>query len=205
MALNDMLAALLIKIGLRKTEAQRLHSEIERLEEHIRDLQDDLDDKVDESGRLVDKMRRLQGRRDAAAPAERLLLEDQIRSLMRDFKHLKERQSFALRNIEKAKLLLQNRKLEFEHLKHPVDAFEIEDVTEAKREMLEEMREEDAEISKLDGMTYEREHMEEQASNGDEMVKARSAALDRELEALIGKPESSTNQETSSEQPPEIA
>lgn len=205
MALNDILAALLIKVGLRKTEAQQLHAEIERLEEHIRDLQDDLDDKVDESGMLVDQMRRLQGRRDAAAPAARQLLEDQIRSLMRDFKHLKERQALTLRNIEKAKLLLQNRKLEFEHLKHPVDAFEIGDVAEAKREMLEDIHEEDAEISKLDGMTYEREQMDEQASNVDEMTKARSAALDRELEALIGKPESSANQETSSEQTPEIA
>ena len=196
MAINDTLANLLIKAGLKKSEAQKLEDQIHQLEERIRDLQDDLNGKVEETDRLVAKIRRLKAKCDAAAPASRQLLEDQIRSLMRDFKYLKESQGLTLRNIEKHKLLLQNRRLALEHAKHPVDVQEIEDVTDDKQEMVDELKDEDKELARLDDMTYTKESVQDAE---------KSDSLDRELEALIGKSEEPQVQNEVSESPVEIA
>ena len=182
MALNDTISSLLEKIGLKKSDLGKCRDAILAHEERIKDLNDDLSGKFDEMQRLERSLRDLKAKYDAASQASRKLLESQIRSLMRDFSGLKEMQDIVLRNLEKEKLLLRNRRIELEHLRHPTDVDSIVDAQERKDEIISDLEEEDAEVSELAGRVYRREEdvkpVQEDSSD----------TLGSEMDALLGSP-----------------
>jgi len=205
MAINDILSGLLVKTGLKKTDLQKCEEAIAEHEERIRDLFDELAERTAESGRLESRIRKLKGEYDLAAPVSKPLLEAQIRSLMGDFKHLKELQDLVLRNIEKEKLLLQGRRMERESLRHPVDVGVVEDAVEAKEGVLDGLKEEDAELARLGRTSYVREDKPEGEAAGQADGPAREAALNRDVEALLGTERPDAPLENPSERDAELA
>ena len=134
MPINDFISGILVKTGLKKTEEQLCRDAIERCEERIRDLNDQLAGQLEEAGAMEARLRDGKSRYDAASPAVKPLLAEQLRSLMKDFGHLRERQALTLRALEKEKLLLQGRRIELEHSRHPSDAEAVAEAAEASAE-----------------------------------------------------------------------
>ena len=187
MALNDAISAILEKVGLKKSDLAKCREAIVEHEDRIKDLNDELSGKLDEAQRLERMLRGLKAKYDAAAPASRTLLEAQIRSLMRDFSGLKEVQDIILRNLDKEKLLLRNRRIELEHLRHPTDVGAIVDAQDRKDEVVADLEEEDAEVSELAGRVYRRKEEVDATVMAELGPKAESAdALGREIDALLG-------------------
>lgn len=205
MAINDILSGLLVKTGLKKTDLQKCEAAIAEHEERIKDLFDELAERTAESGRLESRIRKLKGEYDLATPASKPLLEAQIRSLMGDFKHLKELQDLVLRNIEKEKLLLQGRRMERENLRHPVDVGAVEEVVETKEGILDDLKDEDAELARLGQTSYVRDVESTGESVGQPDGQARTDALNRDVEALLGTEQSDVPKENLSEHEAELA
>lgn len=206
MAINDILSNLLTKTGLKKTDEQKCTAAIAALEEDIRNRYDELECKVDEARRLEGRIRQVKEQYDKATPASKKLLEAQLKSLMGDFRHLQERQGLTLRNIEKSKLLLQNKRIELENLHHPADVVAIEEAAETKDDILSELKREDREIASLKEKTYVREEEEpEEKAVGAVYDKVKEDALNREFDALFGESKDSSTEEKMSDPEPEIA
>lgn len=206
MAINDILAELAVKIGLKKTDLQRCESSIAELEEQIRDLYDELERKLEEARQLEARIRKIKAQYDQAAPASKKLLESQLKSLMGDFRHLQELQDLTLRNIEKSKLLLQSRRMELEVLLHPVEVDAVEDAADAKQELLDDLKDEDRELAKLKDKAYVREEESEaDRPTTPAYDQARKEALNREFESLFGKPVEPAQAGSASEPGAEIA
>ena len=205
MAINDILSGLLVKTGLKKTELQKCESAIAAHEERIRDLFDELSERTAESGRLESRIRKLKGEYDLATPVSKPLLEAQIRSLVGDFKHLKELQDLVLRNIEKEKLLLQGRRMEREHLRHPVDVGSVEEALETKEGMLDDLKDEDAELARLGRTSYVRDQKLAVGADGQLDGQAGVDALDRDVAALLGTERPGIPDEKPSEHEAELA
>lgn len=186
MALNDMLAALLVKVGLRKSEAARCDEAILRHEDRIRDFNGLLADQLDEVRRLEARIRALKAEYDKAGGAGKALCEARLRSLMKDFARSKELQDLTLRNLEREKLLLQNRRLEREHLRHPTDVEAVEDALERKDELVQETQEEDETLAELEGRVYRREEPAAGAPDDAQAEARRAAQLERDLAAVLG-------------------
>lgn len=195
MGLNDTISAMLEKVGLKKSDIVKCREAIMAHEERVKDLNDELAAKFDEAQSLERRLRDLKAKYDAAAPASRKLLEEQIRSLMRDFSGLKEVQEIVLRNLEKEKLLLRNRRIEFEHLRHPTDVDSLVEAQDRKSEIVADLEEEDAEVLELAGRVY---HREENAASHQEAAfnpqpETSAEALGREIDALLGSAEPLSN------------
>lgn len=205
MAINDILSGLLVKAGLKKTDLQKCEAAIAEHEERIKDLFDELADRTAESKRLEERIRKLKGEYDVAAPVSKPLLEAQIRSLMGDFKHLKELQDLVLRNIEKEKLLLQGRRMERESLRRPVDVGAVEDAVETQKGILDDLKDEDAELMRLGQTSYVRDEKPDGEAVEQSDVHAREDALNRDVEALLGTEQPDVSKEKQSEQEAELA
>ena len=186
MALNDIISSALEKIGFKKSEIEKCREAIALHEECIRDLNDDLHAKFEASQELERALRDMKVKYNAASPASKKLLESQIRSLMRDFSGMKELQDIVVRNIEKEKLLLRNRRVELEHLRHPSDVRTIADAQDRKEEIISDLEEEDAEIEGLSGCTYRRDESFRTSVADCAVPAAETDSLIREIDSLIG-------------------
>jgi len=185
MALNDAISAVLEKVGLKKSDVEKCRDAILVHEERIKDLNDELAGRLDDAQRLERALRDLKAKYDAATPASKRLLESQIRSLMSDFSGLKEMQDIILRNLDKEKLLLRNRRIELEHLRHPTDIDTVIDAQDRKEAMVSDLKEEDVEVAELAGHVYSREE-NVPSSTAESTDKDSADALGREIDALIG-------------------
>lgn len=209
MAINDILSSLLEKTGIKKSNVRKCEDAIAELEGRIRDLHDELEGKGEEIKLLESRLRTLKERYDASSPAAKKLLDAQIRSLISDYKRMEEMQGLILRNIEKNKSLLAAKSMVLETLRHPVDAEGVEDAIDSKQEMIGDLKDEDKSLNKLAGTTYEIEdgmpagQIVRDAASG----KTRDEALERDLEALLGKPTANPEAKSPevSETEPEIA
>lgn len=182
MPLNDAIAAVLEKVGLKKSEMRKCRDAILQHEERIKDLNDELSGKLAEAQRIEQSLLELKRTFDAASPASQKLLESQIRSAMNDFRGLKEMQDIVLRNLEKEKLLLRNRRIELEHLRHPTDVEAIVEAQDRKEEIVSNLKEEDVEVAELEGNVYRREDADRPATED----VASGAMLAREIDELLG-------------------
>ena len=205
MAINDILSGLLVKTGLKKTDLQKCEAVIAEHEERIKDLFDELADRTSESRFLEERIRKLKGEYDVAAPVSKPLLEAQIRSLMGDFRHLKELQDLVLRNIEKEKLLLQGRRMERENLRHPVSVETVEEAVETKESILDDLKDEDAELARLEGTSYVRDEKTGGGAVESKDGRSREEALNRDVEALLGTGPADALKEKPSEREAELA
>ena len=206
MAINDVISAVLTKFGLKQTEAQKCEAAIGELEEKIRNLYDQLNERIDESKRLEARISKLKAQYDIANSATRQLLEDQIRSLLRECKHIKERQGLLLRNIEREKAMKHACELKLDNLRNPTDVDAVGEMAEDKREMVEDLKEEDKALAELAGIKYEREaRQDESIIDNPAANKAREEALNREIEALFGASKKVKPEAPVSETPSEIA
>lgn len=182
MAMNDILSALLTRLGLKTSEKDLCERAIRLHEENLKDLHDRLQEQMDEVKSLETRLRKLKSDYDVATPASKTLYEAQIRSLMKDFERARERQRLTLRNIEKEKALLQNRRLEAENLDHPTDVAAVEESEDRKDELLDDLQEEDASLEALAGKTYgcssdEEETCETKTTRRDDDLSADVAAI----------------------------
>lgn len=205
MPINDFISEFLVKTGLKKTEEQLCEESIRLCEEHIRDLNDQLTELLEEAERMEQRLRAGKAHYDAASPTLKPLHAEQLRSLMKDFGHIRERQALTLRNLEKEKLLLQGRRIELDRFRHPTDTETVAEAAERKEEVMDALQEEDEEIADLEQVVYQRKETEPPAvpetSLDDE------ARLNRELAALLGDTPSPEKEaeEKPSEKPVEIA
>lgn len=206
MAINDVISSILTKLGLKQTEMQKCESAIDELEEKIRNLYDQLNDRIDECKRLEGRIGKLKVQYDAANAATRQLLEEQIRSLLRECKHIKERQGLLLRNIEREKALKHACELKLDNLRNPTDVDTVGEMAEDKREIVEDLKEEDKALAELARVKYEREAQPDDSIIDDPAAnKAREEALNREIEALFGPSKKTEPKPQVSESPSEIA
>lgn len=186
MALNDILSRLMIKIGVKKSETALCAEAICRHEDRIKDFNDLLGLQLEDVKKLENRIRALKTEYDSAGQAGKRLYESQIRSLMKDFGRAREIHDLTLRNLEKEKLLLQNRRLELENLQNPVDESEIDDVIAAKDELVTEIRKEDEVISELENTVYSRNENAVTDSDGILPDSERDALLEKDLSSLLG-------------------
>lgn len=154
MALNDILSALVEKIGLRKSDRRRCEEAIAEHGYRIRDLDRRLSGLVEEARTVERRLRELKAAYDAATAQSRALLEAQIRSGMRDFARIRELQVLTLRNQEKEKTLLNARRLELENLDHPTDEAAVDEARSRKEDLIEDLRDEDETLADLGNLQY---------------------------------------------------
>lgn len=192
MAVNDILSGLLVRMGLKKTEIQECEEAIAIHEERIKDINDQISGQMAKIEALECRLRQLKDAYDAAISASKPLHEAKLRSCMRDFRLEKELQALRMRNLDKEKLLLQNRLLELENLRHPTAVGDIENVCDRKEELLQDLGEEDGELKGLEDASYEPANFAPDAQDVTETRKAQ--ALERDLAALLGENEKPVGQ-----------
>lgn len=205
MAILEILSGALEALRLKKSRLRKCRDAIAAHDERIRDLYDELARRNSDAETLEAAVKKLREKFAAASPASQELLEPQIRSLAGDFKRLRELQTIALRNIEKEKHLRQARMIELENIMHPADTAKIEDAIDAKLDALDDLKDEDVEISRLAETAYEREESQEGGQHASHApaaaAKERADALLRDLDNLLGK----ENPPEASESAPELA
>lgn len=197
MALTDILASLLSKAGGKKDEKALCERAILEHEERIRDLNDRRMEQMESVKTLEDRIRHLKAEYNAASPAAKRLYEAQIRSLMKDYARAQEMMELTLRNVEKEKQLLQNRRLQQQHLLYPTDENAIEDAIDRKEEIVEDLHSEDALMEELEGKTYRRGEEDETATaTAQQTDEQRQASLEKDLAALLGEEKPGKDPET---------
>lgn len=201
MPINDFISDILVKTGLKKTEDQLCADAISHHEERIRDLNDHLAELLDEVARIEHNIRNVKEQYDAATSASKPLYAERLRSLMRDLERVRELQMLTLRNLEKEKMLLQERRIEREHIRHPSDPDIVSDAIERKEEVIADLQEEDGELSRLETTVYSKDP---DLPAGPITSTVDEERLNREVEALLGDA-ATLEREKPSESPEEIA
>ena len=158
MAINDFLSWLVTKLGLKKTELEKIEQEIETQEMAAYALEAELANWNDEIKMMVARIQKLKAEMDAAKTtieqeARKANLEIEINKLKRK----KEEGDFKQRNLNAANVLLHNLKLKRDHIVNPpADNETIDNSTADKEDLIKETKEMDQGISKLERTTYTR-------------------------------------------------
>lgn len=204
MSINEILSRLLVLTGLKKSGVRLCEDAISAHENRIKDINDQIAEQMSKIDTLERRLHILKREYDAASPAAKPLHEAKLRSCMHDFKLEKELQAIKMRNLNKEKLLLQNRRIELECLLHPVDGDAVDEVQDVKKDILSELEDEDGRLEELGAAVYE--HNDETVSNVDIPNRDRELKLERDFAALLGKTEKRAgNSEPLSDSPVEIA
>ena len=133
---------------------------------------------------------------------------------MKDLRHIQERQQVTFSRRDATQALLQQRRLEFEQLLHPVQTEALEEAADAKQEFLEDLRERDEALGTLEENTYQPpETIPQTAPNAVDAARdaAAAARLEREYAELMGEtpetpePAVPNGRETPAQVPEEIA
>ena len=190
MDINDFICKLLIKLGLKKGEKERIRDGIARLEEELRDVNDDLSALEEELQASEQRLRSAKAQYDAAAGTMKAGREALVRSLMKECKNVQERQQVTLARRDAVQALLQQRRLELEQLLHPVETDTLADATDDKKELLRDLRERDKVRDELEKNTYQPSVSSEDATAATNAAKAAEAEaqarLEREYAELMG-------------------
>lgn len=204
MSINEILSRLLVRTGLKKSEVRLCEDAISAHENRIKDINDQIAGQMSKIETLERRLHILKKEYDAASPAAKPLYEAKLRSCMHDFKLEKELQSIKMRNLNKEKLLLQNRRIELECLLHPVDPDAVDEVQDVKKDILSELEDEDGRLEELGAAVYE--HSDESVSGVDMPDRDREIQLERDFAALLGNAEKKAEHaEPLSDEPGEIA
>ncbi len=182
MAINDTLSNLLIAVGLKKSEKAKIEGAIEQHEERIRTFNDKLSAHIREIEDIEQRIRRIKEKCDASHGAVKATYEAQLRSLMKEWHHTKEMRDLIIRNLDKEKLLLRNRKFELENLENPTKASEIEEMIDIKADIMSDLKDEDKVAAKLESKEYEASSEELDLN---ELEKS-DETLNRELNEILG-------------------
>ncbi len=154
MAINDFLSNLLISVGLKTSERELLEKKISEHENNIRTFNDQFSEHIKEIEAKERILRNLKEKYNEAQGTVKKTYEAQLRSIMKELDAMKEYRDLVIRNLDKEKVLLRNRKLALENLLHPANPAEIEDVMIDKEDMIENLKAEDRSITELDGIQY---------------------------------------------------
>ena len=155
MVINDFLCHLLEKLGLKKSEKERLQEDITRLEEELRCANDALSDLDEELQDVERRFRKAKALYDDTNGSMKKSREAAVRSLLTDYRHLQERQQVALARRDAVQALLHQRKLELEHRLHSVEIEDLDEAIDIKKDMLYDLRERDKALTELEKNTYQ--------------------------------------------------
>ena len=211
MAINDILSSVLETIGLKKSEEDRARQEIEHQEEELRCANDALSALDEELQAAEQRLRTVKAQYDAATGSMKKSREALLLSLMKDFRHIQERQQITLARRDSVQALLQQRRLELEQLLHPVETDALEEAADAKKELLEDLHERDEALGQLEENTYQPEvqtvDTSSQTAADKEAEKAAAAKLEKEYAELMGDEPAKTPEKPSTTEtnPQEIA
>ena len=190
MDINDFICKLLQKLGLKKTETGRVKEDIARLEEELRDVNDALSALEEELQATEQRLRNAKAQYDAAFGTMKAGREALVRSLMKECKHVQERQQVTLARRDAVQALLQQRRLELEQLLHPIDTEALEEATDDKKDLLHNLYERDKARDELEKNTYQPGVSAEEAAAAENAAKAAEAEaqarLEREYAELMG-------------------
>ncbi len=186
MGINDVLSDLLIGVGLKKSEKRTLEDAIDNHEERIRTFNDKLAAHVREIQEIEARIRRIKEKYDAAHGAVKATYEAQLRSLLKECQHTKELRDLIIRNLDKEKLLLRNRRFELENLLNPTNVDEIDRLLDEKKDTLADLKEEDRISGKLESTEFAPPEAEEDIAKTLESLDQKDAALEREINELLG-------------------
>ena len=158
MAINDFLSMLVTKLGLKKTELEKIEQEIETQEMAVYALEAELANWNDEIKMMVARIQKLKAEMDAAKTtieqeAHKANLEIEINKLKRKKEECDSKQS----KLNAANVLLHNLKLKRDHIVNPpADNETIDNSTADKEDLIKETKEMVQGISKLERTTYTR-------------------------------------------------
>ena len=158
MAINDFLSMLVTKLGLKKTELEKIEQEIETQEMAAYALEAELANWNDEIKMMVARIQKLKAEMDAAKTtieqeARKANLEIEIKKL----KQKKEVCDIKQSKLNAANVLLHNLKLKRDHIVNPpADNETIDNSTADKEDLIKETKEMVQGISKLERTTYTR-------------------------------------------------
>ncbi len=186
MGINDVLSDLLIGVGLKKSEKRKIENAIDNHEERIRGFNDKLAAHVREIQEIETRIRRIKEKYDAAHGAVKATYEAQLRSLLKECQHTKELRDLIIRNLDKEKLLLRNRRFELENLLNPTNIDEIDLLVDEKRRRLADLKEEDRVADKLEGVEFAPPETEADVEKTLESSDQKDAAFEREINELLG-------------------
>ena len=190
MAINDIISSVLETIGLKQSEADRARKEVERQEEELRCANDALAALDEELQAAEQRLRTVKAQYDAATGSMKKSREALLQSLMKDFRHLQERQQITLARRDSVQALLQQRRLELEHLLHPVETDALEEAADVKKELLDDLHERDEALGQLEEQVYQPTvpavATDSQTDAAKEAERIAAAKLEKEYAELMG-------------------
>ncbi len=186
MGINDVLSGLLIGVGLKKPEKRKLEDAIDNHEERIRGFNDKLASFIREIQEIEARIRRIKEKYDVAHGTVKATYEAQLRSLLKECQHTKELRDLIIRNLDKEKLLLRNRRFELENLLNPTNVDEIDRLLDEKKDTLADLKEEDRAANKLESTEFAPPEAETDIAKTLESLDQKDAALEKEINELLG-------------------
>lgn len=155
MFINDFLCRLLESLGLKRSEMERVRDDIARLAEELCCVNDALSNLDEELQAAERRFRNAKALYDDADGTMKKSRETLLLSVMKDCKHIQERQHLMSARRNALQALLHQRRLELEQLQHPVETDALEEAIDIKKEMLYNFSECDKALDELEGRKYQ--------------------------------------------------
>ena len=178
MSINDFLSALLIKLGLKKSEKRKTQDAIEECKKRIRDLNDEMNNLVDKIGDLESNLKEVRAKYDNAQ--NEVIKKNyalQLRSLLNKLEKYKQDNILTAEKIAKAEALLRSLEQMLDNMEHPTGQDDIEDMTDILRDIAKEKEDERRALKKMEAANASLTGSEPELDNED---------LEAQLNAALG-------------------